>query len=158
PLKLIDRAGIPRTCLTQPDLKLSIESYRQLLEDSAAEAGIEDFGVRLAESRQMSTFGPVGLVVRQQPTVRKAIKALSQNIRLHNEAVVMQMEEAGEVAVLRPGIALQRGAPAQQSVDMVLGVMCRILTLLLGPRWKPQSVCFVRAEPKNLAAHWRVFG
>ena len=158
PYKILDSAGIPRSCLTQPDLKLSIESYRLLLEESASLSGADDFGVRLAESRQLSTFGPVGLVVRQQPTVRKAIEALAQNIRLHNESAFVEIEETDEIVVMKPALTLQGGAPAQQSADMVLGVMCRILTLLLGPHWRPLSVCFVRSPPHNPAAHWRVFG
>ena len=92
PLKLIDRAGIPRTCLQNPDLKLSIAAYCQLLEAAASSSGADDFGVRLAESRQLSTFGPVGLVVREQPTVRKAIKALVDNIQLHNESATLDLE------------------------------------------------------------------
>jgi AraC-like DNA-binding protein len=41
---------------------------------------------------------------------------------------------------------------------MVLGVVCRILTLLLGQGWRPQNVCFMRSAPRNPAAHRRVFG
>ncbi len=158
PLKLIDRAGIPRTCLTNPDLKLSISAYCKLLEASARAAGADDFGVRLAESRQLSTFGPVGLVVREQPTVRKAIGALVANIRLHNESASLELEESDDIVLVKPGLAVARGVPAAQAKDMVLGVVCRVLTLLLGPNWRPVSVCFVRAPPAHLAAHKRVFG
>ncbi len=158
PLMLMDRVGISRNCLNNPDLKLSISAYCRLLELSAQAAKADDFGVRLAETRQLSTLGPVGLVVREQPTVRRAIGALVDNIRLHNESAWLALEEAGEVVVVRPELAVARGVPAVQARDMVLGVVCRILTLLLGPRWRPQSVSFVRAKPGTLAAHWRVFG
>ena len=141
PYRLLDRAGIPRNCLASPDLKLSISSYCRLLEASATAAGSDDFGVRLAESRQLSTFGPVGLVMREQPTVRKAIGALVDNIRLHNESASLVLEEADDIVIVRPGLAVPRGVPSHQAKDMVLGVVCRILTLLLGPSWRPQNVC-----------------
>ncbi|MEQ1753364.1 MAG: AraC family transcriptional regulator ligand-binding domain-containing protein [Micropepsaceae bacterium] len=158
PFKLIDQAGIPRNCLQSPDLKLSISAYCNLLEASAMAAKADDFGVRLAESRQLSTFGPVGLVVREQPTVRRAIAALTDNIRLHNESASLELEETGDAVIVKPGLAVPRGIPAAQAKDMVLGVVCRILNLLLGPNWRPQSVCFVRSAPASLSAHRRVFG
>jgi len=158
PFRAIDRAGIPRNCLTSPDLKLSISAYCRLLEDSSRAAGADDFGVRLAESRQLSTFGPVGLVMREQPTVRRAIGALVDNIRLHNESASLQLEETEDIVIVRPDLAVPRGIRSAQARDMVLGVTCRILTLLLGSGWRPESVCFMRSAPKHLAAHRRVFG
>lgn len=158
PFRLIDRARIPRNCLTSPDLKLSISAYCRLLEASARAAKADDFGVRLAESRQLSTFGPVGLVMREQPTVRRAIGALVDNIRLHNESASLVLEEEDDIVIVKPGLAVPRGVPSYQARDMVLGVTCRILTLLLGPGWRPQSVCFMRSAPRNPAAHRRVFG
>ncbi len=159
PIKLLDKAGIPRDCLRNPDLRLSIGAYCSLLEASAKAAGADDFGVRLAESRQLSTFGPVGLVVREQPTVRKAIQALVDNIRLHNDSASLELDEAADdISIIKPDLATARGVPGAQAKDMVLGVVCRILTLLLGPTWRPQSVWFVRSRPANLAAFRRVFG
>lgn len=158
PFRLIDQARIPRNCLTSPDLKLSIGAYCRLLEASARAAGADDFGVRLAESRQLSTFGPVGLVMREQPTVRLAIGALVDNIRLHNESASLLLEEEGDIVIVKPGLAVPHRVPSYQARDMVLGVTCRILTLLLGPGWRPQSVSFMRSAPLNPAAHRRIFG
>ena len=96
--------------------------------------------------------------MREQPTVRKAIGALVDNIRLHNESASLQLEEVDNIVIVKPDLAVARGVPAAQAKDMVLGVVCQILTLLLGPNWRPQNVCFMRAAPGNLAAHRRVFG
>lgn len=158
PFRLIDKAGISRQCLASPDLKISISAYCRLLDASASAASADDFGVRLAESRQLSTFGPVGLVMREQPTVRRAIHALMDNIRLHNESASLQLEEVDDIVIVKPDLAVPRGIPSHQAKDMVLGVVCRILTLLLGQSWRPQEVCFMRSAPRNPAAHRRVFG
>ena len=158
PYQLIDQAGIPRSCLESPDLKLSVSAYCRLLEASAKAARVEDFGVRLAESRLLSTFGPVGLVVREQPTLRRALATLVKNIKLHNESASLSLEEVDDIVIVRPDLAVERGVPSHQAQDMVLGVVCRILTLLLGPAWKPQEVCFVRSAPRNQSCYRRVFG
>jgi AraC-like DNA-binding protein len=158
PYRLIDKARIPRNCLTSPDLKLSISSYCRLLEMSAKAADADDFGIRLAESRQLSTFGPVGLVMREQPSVRRALGALMDNIRLHNESASLSLEDRDDIVIVRPDLAVPRGVPSYQAKDMVLGVVCRMLMLLIAPGWRPQSVCFMRSPPRNPAAHRRVFG
>ena len=152
PFRLIDKARIPRNCLRSPDLRLSIGAYCRLLEATAKAADADDFGIRLAESRQLSTFGPVGLVMREQPTVRHAIRALMDNISLHNESASLILEEHDDIVIVRPDLAVPRGVPSYQAKDMVLGVVCRILSLLLGPAWRPQNVCFMRSAPRNAAA------
>ena len=158
PYRLIDQAGIPRACLTNSELKISSTAYCRLLDAAGSAAHADDFGVRLAESRQLSTFGPVGLVMREQPTVRRAIAALVEHIRLHNESAFLELEEMDDVVIVKPRLEVALSVPLQQGKGMILGVMCRILTLLLGPSWRPESVCFVSAPPQSLASHWRVFG
>jgi hypothetical protein len=84
PYRLLDSVAIPRASLNDPDMMISAGAFGRLLEASAEAAGLDDFGLRLAEKRGLATLGPVGLLVREQPTPRKALEALIGNIRRHD--------------------------------------------------------------------------
>ena len=64
----------------------------RLLEVSARTARIEDFGLRLAETRTLSILGPVGLLVGEEPTVRAALQSLLRYIPLHNESLYLRLQ------------------------------------------------------------------
>ena len=158
PYRMLDAAGLPRASLSDPDMMIPAGAVGRLLEASAKAAGIDDFGLRLAEMRGLSNLGPVGLVVREQPTIRKAIEALIRYIRLHNEAVSLRIEETDDLVILSPTLVVARPAPIRQAVELSMGVLCRILRLFLGGAWKPQAVCFTHVPPKSRERHRRVFG
>jgi hypothetical protein len=73
PQRLIRSVGLQRFDLSDADVMIPAAAMMELLERSAAAAGIEDFGLRLAAMRRLAHLGPVGLIVREEPTVRHAI-------------------------------------------------------------------------------------
>ncbi len=77
PYQQLRAAGINRSALLDPDIMIPAEAVGRLLEASAQAAAIEDFGLRLAETRQLSILGPLGFVVQGQPTLRKALESTS---------------------------------------------------------------------------------
>jgi hypothetical protein len=48
-----------------------------LLEASAERGGTEAFGLLMAEKRRLSNLGPLGILMREQPTMRQALEALA---------------------------------------------------------------------------------
>ena len=82
PYKMLENVRLPRSCLRNPDLRISADAVAELLEASAATARVEDFALRLAQRRGLSNLGPLALIVRERPTVRKAIEVLIQYIGL----------------------------------------------------------------------------
>lgn len=158
PYRLLTAAGLPRACLTDPDMMIPAGAVGRLLEAAAEAAGADDFGLRLAEMRGLSNLGPVGLIVREQPTIRKAIEALIRYIRLHNQSLSLRLEESGDLVILSPALVVSRPAPVRQAVELSIGVLYRILRLFLGDAWKPQSVSFTHRAPKSRERHRRFFG
>ena len=57
PNRLLRAEGISSYALLDPDSRIPVDAVGRLLEASAREAGIEDFGLRMAQTRQLST-GP----------------------------------------------------------------------------------------------------
>jgi hypothetical protein len=93
PSRMLASVGLSTRCLQDPDFKVPEGAVRELLEASAAAAGIDDFGLRLAEKRELANLGPLGLLVRDQPTVRQAIEAWIQNRKVHTDSVTLRVEE-----------------------------------------------------------------
>src|SRR5882672_9099532 len=87
PFEMLRKARLPASCLTRPDQRIAAAGVRRLLEASAAAAGIDEFGLRMAERGALSTLGPVALVVREQSTVGSALEALARFIHIHAEAI-----------------------------------------------------------------------
>ena len=155
---LVRELGLPRRCLVDPEIRVPIESVRRLLETAAEVSGVEAFGLLMAETRRLSNLGPVGLLVREQPTLRRAIEVLAHYSRELNGALFLTIEESGEVVVLREELIVGHGGPVRQSTELAIGVVFRVLRTFLGPDWKPRRVCFAHDAPADPSVHHRVFG
>ena len=155
---LVAAAGLPPRCLGEPDLKVPAHLVGQLLEQAAAQAGEPAFGLRLAESRRLSNLGPLALLVRDEPTLRRALEALMQHIHVHNEAVAVQVDEFGGLLAVRTELTHDGEGSQRQATELVVGVTCRVLQIFMGAHWHPRLVCFTHAAPPRLAVHHRVLG
>jgi AraC-like DNA-binding protein len=157
PAKMLKSVGFPARGLTDPDIRIPSGGVRRLLEASAAAAGIDDFGLRLAERGGLSNLGPVALVARDQPTVGAAMEALRRYIHVHNESVRLRIELNGNIVIIAPVLLLGRPVPARQSAELLLGVAYRILSAFLGPGWRPLEVHFSHPAPRNRNTYRRFF-
>ena len=157
PSRMMRDAGLSVRCLDDPEMPISVKAVRQLLEDSAQEAGVEDFGLQLARGRRLSNLGPIGLVLRDEPTARQALDTLSRYLRLLNTSLLTNIEESGDTVIIREQILLESAGSVRQSMELAVGVMYRILMELLGPQWRARKVCFTHRQPKQLASHRAVF-
>jgi AraC-like DNA-binding protein len=157
PARLLSECGLPQRCLTDPEIKVPIESVRQALETAAERSGAP-VGLLMAENRRLSNLGPLGLLVREQPTVRLAIEALVRYSRQLNEALFITLEESGDVVVLREELIVGHGRPVRQATELAIGVVFRMLRTLLGPQWRPRRICFAHDAPADRSVHDRVFG
>jgi AraC-like DNA-binding protein len=157
PRQMLKSVGLPERGLTDPDIKIPTDSFRHLLEASAAAAGIDDFGLRLAERGGLSNLGPVALVAREQPTVYAALEALGRYIHIHNESLLQRIERHGDVVSIERVLLFGRPVPARQSVELTIGITYRILSAFLGAGWRPLDVHFTYPAPRNRNIYRRFF-
>jgi len=158
PNRLLMDAGLSPGMLADPDLKLPAERVAQLLDQSARLSGIESFGLRMAETRQLSNLGPVGLLIRDQPTLRDSIAVLIRYHAALNGSLSLMLEESAGVVVVREEIVVAPGVPVRQAIEMAIGVLLRLMRRVLGQDWRPRRVCFTHTAPKDIHTHLRVFG
>mgnify|MGYP001764063133 CR=1 FL=1 len=158
PRALVTSVGLPLRCLTDPDLKVAAHRVGRLLEIAAEQGHEPAFGLRLAESRRLSNLGPLALLVRDAPTLRRALETLMHHIHVHNEAVAVQVDEHGGLVAIRTELASDGSGSLRQATELVVGTTCRVLQVLMGAAWRPRLVCFTHSAPPNLAVHRRVLG
>jgi len=158
PVALVRAVGLPPKCLSEPDLKIDTSVVLRLLEMAARDAAEPAFGLRMGESRRLSNLGPVDLFLRDEPTLRHALGAIVRHIRVHNEALVVHIEEVNHLVLIREELAIDPSEPRRQAVELAMAVTYRILSLFMGAAWRPRLVCFAHPPPASRSMHHRVFG
>jgi AraC-like DNA-binding protein len=158
PRPMLEEFGLPLAALDETEMKVPIGAVRDLLEASAERGRVEAFGLRMAEKRRLAHLGPLGLLMREQPTMRHALQALARYANRLNQALFLTLEDAGEVVVLREELIVGGSGSIRQSTELAMGVVFRALRDLLGDKWKPLRVCFAHDPPASRAVHERVFG
>ena len=141
-----------------PDRWVPAASVARLLDTSAREAGREDFGVRFAELRRLSTMGPLSVVLREEPDLRSVLALLMRYEYAYNEAMRMRLDESGGLATIRVWFEFGEPAPDGQALGLGVAALHGILRECAGPRWQPLSVCFQNRAPANLDTVHRVLG
>lgn len=158
PARMLREFGLPARCLDDPQQLVPLDRVRALLEASAERSGVEGFGVLMAETRRLSNLGALGLLLREQPTLRLAVEALVAHARTLNDALYLAIEEAGDVVVLREELVVGHDGAVRQSTELAIGVAFRALRHFLGPGWHPRRVCFAHDAPRDRRMHERLFG
>jgi len=159
PVRMMIDAGISPSVLREPDLMIPVERYGRLLQDSATRSGNETFGLSMAESRLLSNLGAVGMLIRDQETLRDSLVMLMRYQPKMNGAQSLAIEESGGHVIIREAlIAGNANQPTRQRIELALGVMVRLIRQLIRPDWQPQRVCFEHPAPRDLSAHLRFFG
>jgi AraC-like DNA-binding protein len=158
PFPLLAGAGFSQACLIDPDLKISAVSFARLLEASAAASGRDDFGLRQAQSRDLANLGPLGLLLRDQPTFGAVLSATSRYLSLQTEGLTLNLDSVNDLAIVRMEILGTGAGPVRQAVELTVGTAFRTFRALLGDWWNPVAVCFRHAAPHDLALHLRFFG
>lgn len=158
PRDALAAVGLSRAQLQAPEHRIPIDSAVRLLEDSAAASGCQTFGLSMAESRQLSDFGVVSLLLSHQRTLRDALQVVVHYRHLMNDSLAIFIEEAGKMVIIREEVVTETPMPSRQATELAIGVMFRLCSALLGSHWHPYSVNFMHQAPDNLHLHRRLFG
>lgn len=158
PVRQLLDAGLDPAVLNEPDLLIPTERVGELLEASARRSGLEAFGLKMAQSRQLSNLGPVGMLVRDQPTLRDSINVLIRYQSTMNGALAMLIEESGELAFIREELIARPTEPLRQAIELAVGVLLATMRQVLGAGWRPRRVCFSHPAPRDLSKHYELLG
>jgi AraC-like DNA-binding protein len=112
----------------------------------------------MALARRLSDMGPLGLLMREQPTLRHALDVCASYANRLNGSLYFTLEESPNVVVLREDLLIGTPGPLRQSIELAIGVVYRVLQAFMGSAWRPLSVCFSHDAPMDRADHDRLFG
>lgn len=157
PADLARQVGLNLRSLATPDHRLPAFKVYRLMELSAAAAGVPEFGLMLAGKRGLSHLGELGLLVRDEPNVRRGLQRIASGMKLHSTCVVMQLQEEHGFALVTLNVLPDGESHIRQSVEAAVALLHQILAALLGPGWRPLEVQFVHAVGSSTRAHRQFF-
>ena len=73
PPVMLRKVGLTPRMLASPTQLIPLESALRILDISARESGCDTFGLRMAEARLLSDFGPISLLLTHQSSMRMAL-------------------------------------------------------------------------------------
>lgn len=153
--RMLREVGLSPEALDNPANRLPAATVVRLLDLSARQSRCESFGLLMAECRTFASLGPVSLLLEHLPDVREVVRATISHQHHFNDVIELSLEETGDLSLLRYDLLPEFwSAPL---IDLVVGIAYRILQSVSGNSWKPESVHFVRAAPKDLTSWKRFF-
>jgi AraC-like DNA-binding protein len=158
PYRLLTEAGLDRSCLIDPEIKIPVGGVCRLLETSAGAARAEDFGLRMSEPRRLSDLGPLALAMRDAGTLREALQSACRYVCLHTDSVLLSLKEMDNLALLEIEPAAEEPPRSRQGTELAVGVFHRAIRQLLGNSANSWRVWFPHSPPNDVSRHYRVFG
>jgi AraC-like DNA-binding protein len=158
PKQMMRKARLPLACLEHPEVRIAVSGFRRLLEMSAAESGAQDFGLRMANRGGLANLGPVALIVREQPTIGKAIEAFARYIHIHHDGMRLDVRRSGNTVMIALNLRGRHPSAHNQSIDLGLATIYRVIRALCGDDWRPIEMHFRYRAPRNRERHQEFFG
>ncbi|HKO67226.1 MAG TPA: AraC family transcriptional regulator [Burkholderiaceae bacterium] len=156
--RIAKSVGLDLSALNDLDARISAKAFAAMLERAAQSSNLQDFGLRLAESRELGILGPVGIVIRQETDLRSALHSLIRYMPVHNESLELRLEDERGVAVLALTVRRSGLDEVRHVTELSIGTFVRVMRKLAGPDWKPSRICFEHTAPRSDATHRRFFG
>jgi len=155
PHAMLARSGLSAGALGDPENWLPSRQVLDLLEETAATTGRDDFGVLLGEFRSFASLGPVSLLLRHEVTLRSIIGAMIEYRRLLSELLHLRLEVHGDDSILFWNLV--PGLRSSQGINLLATIGYRVLIDGTAVHWHPECVHFRHGRPHDVAAFQRVF-
>lgn len=147
--RMLREQGLSAAQLANPEHLIPARAANRLLERSAQVTGCCTFGLRMAEGRSLANIGATSLLITHQPSLRAALGSLREFRSRINSTLALSFEEEGDEAIVREDFNLPASGSLWQSTDLVLGVLMRLCSAVMGEGWTPRGVCFMHQPPPH---------
>src|SRR4051794_22273150 len=158
PGRLMTQVGLEATDLALPDKWIPAAAVARLLDLSAREAGRDDFGLCMAAFRRLSTLGPLSVVLREEPDLRRALRLLVRYEHSYNEALHLRLSEANGLATLTLWFEFAEPAPTRQALDLAVATVLGIIRAVVRDTWEPLAISFSHGPPARTDTLLRLLG
>ncbi len=134
--------GIPDGLLDDEDATMPYRQLIQLMEMTAAELEMPDFGLRLSSEQDIGILGPLAVAMQNSATVEQAVRCAATYLFVQSPALSLEIEELTNSTRLRLNINLSQ-MPHQamcQAEDLGIGVVHGVLARLAQDAYRPLRV------------------
>lgn len=158
PIALLKQSDIDPYCLRYPDFKIPTASIIQLLELTASQANVADFGLRMAECRSGSALGLAELVLAQQPTLGAVIHKLLDIAWVQVDGLLLAVENVAGFVVFTADLEASLPGPARQTIQLAMASMIKILERVAHTKIQCAAISFQCCEPGPSVRYVKIFG
>lgn len=159
--RALQRVGLSRRSLDDPDALIPYMAVIHLLEHSAHAAQCPDFGQRLSRLQDIGVLGPLAVLLRHAPTVGEAMALASRYLFVHSPAVrfdVVPVDGTAAQVDLTFALDMPHLPPRRQTIELSLGLVVQGLRMVGGAHIKPLLALFPHAQSASLACYAATFG
>lgn len=150
-------AGLELSALDHPDNRVPYRTLASALDLAARNTGCEHLGLLAGRLFHLTELGLLGELVRNCPTVGRALESLTVYQHLNSEGGLAFLLKRGDYVDLGyasyhpsvPGVA--------HLYDTALATGMNIMTDLCGPTWKPYEAFLPHAKPRDVAQYRAFF-
>jgi len=119
--------------------------------------GCEHLGLLLGQQANPSLLGVVGFMARAAATVEQALKALVENLDLHDEGGILLLNIGQDYSSFCSVVQIPGVSAVEQINDLSITMMYQIMKALCDENWLAARVTLERREPEDLSPYRRFF-
>lgn len=155
---LMRRQGLDPDLLDQPDAWAPAAAVAFTMESASLMSGCPTLGLRMSLQRNVTTLGPISLVLTEEPTLRDALLTLGRFWPAYNESLRLRLVDRGATTSALTRFDFRSPIRHTQAVELVAAVVCSLATQTLGTGTRPRRVTFRQAGPPDLSEHEQILG
>jgi AraC-like DNA-binding protein len=154
---ILEEAGVDLKLFDEPDHVVPYAVVGRLLSLCAERARCPHFGLLLGARRGLASLGLVGMIVREAPDVRSALRDLVTFLPLHDRGAVPALEVEADGVTLSYAAYAGHQPGGEHVSDGAAAMGFNIMRELCGPAWAPTEIYLPRAKPADTSHHTKFF-
>lgn len=157
PATVLAKVGWSLDWFDDPDRLVSFEGRSRLVSACIEATKCPHFGLLVGQRTRLSSLGLVGVLVKCEADLGKALRSLVRYFHLHARGGLPTLNVQGGQAMLGYATYLPRTESVDQLGDAFLALSLNIVRELLGEDWRPGEVLFAHRRPVDVAPYRRRF-
>ncbi len=154
-----EKLGVGLDVLGNPDLRVAVRGYVELLESAALLSQDETLGLRLGYQQPLSTLGALSDLCLAAPDVESAIRSGTIHLPMHQEGARLELTVERSLAVLSYSVLDAGLLEYRQDAELSIAKLVRFARSIAGRSdWAPTAVYFEHPAPRDVSAYRRLFG
>lgn len=159
PVPLLQQVGLDLEAFNDPARRVPLDRLTRLLAACVEATGIPHFGLLIGQQFEMPMLGVLGYMMKNEISVRAALRRFVFNLRQHDRSAVVAMENLGERIVGLSYAVCTPGVPAVWLADNTsLMIGWRMMKSLCGDSWRPVEMRFAHTRPTDPRLYRDLFG